>query len=318
MAALVDSAHLAPLLLTANQPVARPYRGGAGIPPVPRGRCVPRRARARGLPRLRDDGPRERGGRPDRPAVGPDAARRRGVRPGRVPRGRPRRALRRRPPAPGEAINPEQRLFVHYHPDDAFARARLSSALGKTEAWVVVEAPADGHAYVGFRRPVTADEVTRWYDQQDVEGMLPRCTGCPSAPGTRCWRQAGQPHAVSAGLTLLELQQPTDLSLILEQRRLPGARRDVGPDGASSWLPALEALALDGLSDRGAGCARAPGPPVGDAQLPGPADAFFRVERRVVDGTALLDPGFAVVVVVAGAGSARPTPRRRPPLSSRG
>jgi len=300
MVASTVGAQLLPRLLAPNQPVERPYRGGAGI------------ARFRGFAPGADDRVPEdflastttvhgspeigltvlEGGRTLRRAVAHDPVGFLGA--AHVGRfGADPRLL-------VKLINPEQRLFVHYHPDDAFAQARLGSTLGKTEAWVVVDAPDDGHAYVAFRRPVSAAEVATWYAEQDVEAMLAAMHRVPLGLGDTLLVPAGQPHAVSAGLTLLELQQPTDLSLILEHRDVPGL------DATSALLGltverALDALALDGLGDDAlAGLVHRS--PVGADQLPGAADAFFRVERQVVAGVAVLEPGYSVVVVVAGEG----------------
>ena len=43
-----------------------------------------------------------------------------------------------------------ERLPVHYHPDDDFARRR-SFAHGKTEAWLIVEAKPGAVVWLGFR-----------------------------------------------------------------------------------------------------------------------------------------------------------------------
>ncbi|MGI3779457.1 MAG: hypothetical protein ACRYG2_01645, partial [Janthinobacterium lividum] len=177
------------------------------------------------------------------------------------------------------------------------------SALGKTEAWVVVDAPPGAHAYVGFRRPVARSEIADWYARQDAEAMLSAMHRVPLGIGDTLLVPAGQPHAISAGLTLLELQQPTDLSLILEHRGFPGLTAESALLGLGTAV-ALEALALTGLTDDElTGLVRRS--PVGDEQLPRSADVFFRVERHVVEGEVVLDAGYSVVVVVAGHGSVR-------------
>ena len=49
-----------------------------------------------------------------------------------------------------------ERLFVHFHPDNAFADRHLGCRHGKSEAWIVTDAvprPATGGlVYLGFAR----------------------------------------------------------------------------------------------------------------------------------------------------------------------
>ena len=48
-----------------------------------------------------------------------------------------------------------ERLPVHFHPDRGFARERLGSPYGKSEAWIVVEADGDDPAvHLGLRDDV--------------------------------------------------------------------------------------------------------------------------------------------------------------------
>ncbi|SEQ94572.1 class I mannose-6-phosphate isomerase [Microlunatus flavus] len=296
----LDAERLAPRLLAPNQPGGRPYRGGAGIAhfrgaPAGTDDRVPEDFLAStttlhgdpevGLTRL-PGGPTLRQAVLDDPVgfLGAAHVERFGADP---------RLL-------VKLINPEQRLFVHYHPDDAFARARLGSDLGKTEAWVVVDAPPDGHAYVGFRRPVPVEEVTGWFERQDAEAMLAAMHRVPLAAGDTLLVPAGQPHAVGAGITLLELQQPTDLSLVLEHRAFPGLDEQAALLGLD-LATALGALDLGSLSeDALAGLVQHPSE--GFGALPQVADPYFRLEQTAVRGRAVLDAAYAVVVVVEGEG----------------
>src|SRR5919204_6528349 len=49
-------------------------------------------------------------------------------------------------------LDAAERLPVHYHPDRAFARARLGSKFGKTEAWIVLATrESAAEVWVGLR-----------------------------------------------------------------------------------------------------------------------------------------------------------------------
>lgn len=114
-----------------------------------------------------------------------------------------------------------ERLFVHLHPDADFAKRELDLEHGKTEAWIIVatravgEEPADPYALVGFTREVSAEEVERWVEEQDTVGMQAAMHRLELAPGDTLFVPAGLPHAIGPGVTLVELQEPTDLSVLL-------------------------------------------------------------------------------------------------------
>lgn len=199
-----------------------------------------------------------------------------------------------------------ERLFVHFHPDDEFAAKHLGLAHGKTEAWIVTGlrdvGPDSGAAYLGFRQDVSTEEVNRWVDAQDVESMLTALNRIELRVGDAILVPAGVPHAIGPGVTVVELQEPADLSVLLEFTGYPGL------DRSGAFLDLDEQLALTAL-DRSAWN----GPRLEALivprrlgwALPALAEPFFRAERIVVDGTHAVDSGYAVFVVVDGAGELR-------------
>ena len=110
-------------------------------------------------------------------------------------------------------LDAEQRLPVHVHPDAVQAGRLLGLTHGKTEAWVMIE-PATVH--LGFHRPVGEDELARWVGTQDIPAMLEAMHCLRLSAGDALWVPAGIPHAIGAGAFLVELQEPTDLSVLLE------------------------------------------------------------------------------------------------------
>lgn len=112
-----------------------------------------------------------------------------------------------------------ERLPVHCHPSNEFAAAHYGSRYGKTEAWIVVDAPADGTVHIGFRQDQTADTVADWVARQDADAMLAALNPVTVRPGDTVFVPAGLPHAIGAGVFIVELQQPTDLSVTLEWSR---------------------------------------------------------------------------------------------------
>lgn len=188
-------------------------------------------------------------------------------------------------------LDPGQRLPVHVHPDRAFARSHLSSGYGKSEAWVVLEAGPDAAVHLGFRRGVHMDELARWVSTQDVPALLDVTNRVPVRAGDAIFCPAGLPHAIGADVLLVELQEPTDFSVLLEWAGLP-----VDPADALLGLSFDDALAC---VDRTACDPAALRGGEGGSLLPEAARPFFLAERLAAG---LLDPGFSVLIVSAGRG----------------
>ena len=193
-----------------------------------------------------------------------------------------------------------QRLPLHVHPDRRFATSHLASPYGKTEAWVIVSARPDAYVHLGFARDVEPGELAGWVAGQKTEQMLAATNRVPVAAGDAILCPAGVPHAIGDGILLVEIQEPTDFSVLLEYEEfgLAGGHLGLGYDLAlqcvdlSAWSPArLAAL-------RGAG-----------RLLPEAADEFFRARR--LRGGDRVDQGFSIAVVVAGAGTLGEQPVRR-------
>ena len=190
-----------------------------------------------------------------------------------------------------------QRLPLHVHPDRRFATAHLASPYGKTEAWVIVSAEPDAYVHLGFRRDVAAEELAGWVAAQRVEEMLAATNKVPIHAGDAVLCPAGVPHAIGPGVLLVEVQEPTDFSVLLEYE---GFALD-GP--AEGHLKLGYDLALQCV-DRGTWTRERIAELRGvDRPLPPAADPFFTVERlRPGDR---LDAAFSVLVVTAGAGTLR-------------
>jgi mannose-6-phosphate isomerase len=211
-----------------------------------------------------------------------------------------------------------QRLPLHVHPDRGFAAEHLASPFGKTEAWIVLEADPGAAVHLGFSRDVPAGELAGWVRDQDVEAMLGVTNRVPVAAGDSVLCPAGTPHAISAGVLLVELQEPTDWSILLEWRGLP-----VDPSDATLGLPLDEALGCVGRRAYGPErLAALRGQRLGGRRLEGAigsllpeeADPFFVAER--VRAPERLSPGYGVLIVTEGSGvvageSGTPVPVRR-------
>jgi mannose-6-phosphate isomerase len=232
--------------------------------------------------------------------LGPDHVRRRGADPGILVK----------------LLDAGERLPVHLHPDAAFAGRELGRAVGKTEAWLIVEARAGALVHVGFREEVNGTRLSGWVDRQNTEALLASLNPVPVSAGDTVFVPGGVPHAIGAGIFMVEVQEPTDLSILLEWRGFAidgaadghlglGFERALGAVDRSGWDP-------DRLARLQAGRGRLR--PGVEALLPAEADPFFRAERIRPDPEAELEPAFSILVAVAGVGELETADGERLPL----
>jgi mannose-6-phosphate isomerase len=186
-----------------------------------------------------------------------------------------------------------ERLPVHYHPGRAFARQHLGLRYGKTESWLILDAEPGAAVHVGLKEPLDPETAKRWVDEQDVAPMLAALHEIPVEAGDGILVPAGTLHAIGGGILLLELQEPTDLSVLVEWKRF-GV--DDGPEHLElGWETALQSLDREPI-DPAALTTAARG-----SLLPKEADPYFRAQE-VKPGDAL-DQSFSIVLVTGGEGA---------------
>jgi mannose-6-phosphate isomerase len=193
-----------------------------------------------------------------------------------------------------------ERLAAHYHPGRAFARAQMGSRFGKTEAWIILSAEPGAHMHLGLREEIDRSVIERWVREQDSDKMLAALNVVPVAAGDVLFVPAGTIHTIGAGITLVELQEPTDMSVVLEWERYKVT-------GGEETLNLGWDLVLDAAEMRAGVPFRAPAPvaatPGSSSQrlLPEAADPYFRAERVTVNGHALtFAPGYSVLIALEG------------------
>lgn len=102
-------------------------------------------------------------------------------------------------------------LSLQVHPDDDLALELYGpGAVGKTEAWVVLEADP-GAVLITGPRPGLAEAELR---DAIRDGTLDRdrCEIRPARPGDVLLLAAGTMHAIGAGALIYEIEQPSDLT----------------------------------------------------------------------------------------------------------
>lgn len=125
-------------------------------------------------------------------------------------------------------------LSIQVHPTDEIATRLRPGELGKTEAWVVLEADPTARIYAGLRPGVTRADVQHGLE----DGTLAECLhSFVPRKGDCIFLAAGTVHAVGGGVLIAEVQQSSDATF-----RLFDWNR-VGADGKPRALHRDEALA---------------------------------------------------------------------------
>ena len=124
-------------------------------------------------------------------------------------------------------------LSIQVHPTDQIARELGAGELGKSEAWVVLDAEPGARIYAGLRQGTTREDVQRQLDSgrlaESLHEFVPSKGDCLFLP-------AGVVHAVGGGVLIAEVQQSSDATFrLFDWNRL-------GADGKPRTLHRNEAL----------------------------------------------------------------------------
>ena len=97
-----------------------------------------------------------------------------------------------------------ERLSVQVHPDDGEDGER-----GKTEMWYILDAEPGASIALGFREPLTRQQLMDATRTGEVERLL---NWIDVKPGETYFTPAHTVHAIGAGIVLCEIQQNSDVT----------------------------------------------------------------------------------------------------------
>ena len=118
-------------------------------------------------------------------------------------------------------LDAQHQLGLQCHPDRKDAMKYWNSPYGKEESWYIIgkRTDADEPPYVllGFKEGASIEEYSKYYFAGDVPSMEKMCHKIPVEVGQMFHVAAGCPHAIGGGCFVIEVQEPSDITL--------GARR---------------------------------------------------------------------------------------------
>lgn len=129
-------------------------------------------------------------------------------------------------------IDSGDNLSVQVHPDDEYA-LKNENSFGKTEMWYVLEAEEGSGLYVGLKNDSSREEIEEALKKGTI---LEKLNFFPVKPGETYFIESGTIHAIGKGVTVIEIQQNSNLTY-----RLYDYNR-VGKDGKPRELHIRKAL----------------------------------------------------------------------------
>ena len=100
-------------------------------------------------------------------------------------------------------------LSVQVHPSDAQTIAKGLGRQGKEECWLIVDAEPGAKLGIGFTEPLDADAMRAAALDGSIETLLQWHS---VAPGDFFYIPANTVHAIGAGISLIEVQQNSDIT----------------------------------------------------------------------------------------------------------
>jgi mannose-6-phosphate isomerase len=140
------------------------------------------------------------------------------------------------PPFLLKLLDSATRLNVQVHPTRDFAQQYLESPFGKLECYYILGARPGINPSIrlGFQHPPDRDEFKRVVLAQDIPAMDAWFDPVPVKPGESWLIPGGTLHAIGEGLLLVEIQEPSDLTVRFEFERggivVPPEARFLGRD----------------------------------------------------------------------------------------
>ncbi len=127
-------------------------------------------------------------------------------------------------------LDAEKQLGLQCHPDRAFAKAHFNSDFGKVECWYVLGVRDDTaeppYLLLGFKEGITREAFEALYHAGEISAMERWCHKIPAKVGDMYHVGAGVPHAIGPGCFVIEVQEPSDITVGAHPRQTGDLKAD--------------------------------------------------------------------------------------------
>ena len=105
-------------------------------------------------------------------------------------------------------IEARDALSIQVHPDDTYAREKEGCS-GKTEMWYVMDCEPGAYLYYGLKHKISANEFLKRIKNGTITEV---CQKVFVKKGDVFYIPAGLVHAIGSGITVLEVQQSSNIT----------------------------------------------------------------------------------------------------------
>lgn len=114
-------------------------------------------------------------------------------------------------------LDAQMQYTLQCHPTRPWAKKMWNSDYGKEESWYVIgtrdDTPEPAYIYLGFKEGITREIWEKFYDANDMPALENLCHKIPVKVGEAYFVGGGCPHALGRGCFVIEVQEPTDITL---------------------------------------------------------------------------------------------------------
>ncbi|KAL7823652.1 RmlC-like cupin [Trichoderma gracile] len=188
-----------------------------------------------------------------------------------------------------------QRLPVHAHPHVNWASEHLHEKHGKAEAWYIL---TPGSVWLGLKEDVDPGELLSVVREGRGTELLERMHRIDVEPHQTVYVPPGVLHSIGEGILVVEVQEPSDMSILCEWS---GFQIDGAQEGhlGLGFETALTAVETKGRT-REEVMRLVTKPKVAESVCVEESRGYFHLERVLVRNKSSCRRGFAVVVVLEG------------------
>jgi len=101
---------------------------------------------------------------------------------------------------------------------------------------------------IGFKPGINKEIMQKMVEEQDIKGMLSFMHKVEVKPGDAIFVEPGVPHAIGEGIFMIETQEPTDFSILVEKKVSAHILKEKDCHLGLGWDKSLSAFDYQGYS----------------------------------------------------------------------